>query len=264
MREGSFSLTVTMRVARTVLGLLLVVGLLVAPSAAGATSLDGEIVVSAAASLRESFVELGKEFRKANPRVRVRFNFASTSSLVNQIQSGSPVSVFASADLASHDRLRRSGHTTVKPRVFARNSMQIAVKPTNPLKIRSVADLTRAGTIALCGKSIPCGIYAATVLSRGGVRVSESSITRGVDAKATLASVAFGDADAAIVYVTDVKAAGKSVRGVAIPRAQNVSAIYGISTVQGAPNARVSQTFVDFVMSKSGQVILARHGFDAP
>lgn len=263
IREGSFSLIETMRVARLVAGLSLVAGLVASPELVSARSLDGEIVISAAASLTGSFTELGKAFRKANPRVRVRFNFASTSSLVNQIQSGAPVSVFASADLASHERLARSGHLATSPRIFARNSMQIAVKPGNPLKVRGVADLGRVGTIALCSKTIPCGVYSSAVLSRGGVRISESSISRGVDAKATLASVAFGDANAAIVYVTDVKAAGKSVSGVVIPPSHNVSATYGISVVRGAPNPRVSRAFVDFVLSKSGQAILARNGFRA-
>jgi molybdate transport system substrate-binding protein len=234
------------------------------PTGAGARSLSGELVVSSAASLTESFTELGRAFRKANPRVRIRFNFASTSSLVNQIQAGAPASVFASADLASHDLLARSGRLATAPRIFARNSMQIVVKPGNPLKVRTVADLSRLGTIALCGKSTPCGVYAAEVLSRSGVRVRESIITRGLDAKATLASVAFGDADAAIVYLTDVKAMGKSVQGIVIPRSQNVSATYGISLVRGAPNSQASRAFLAFVMSKNGQAILARYGFRAP
>jgi molybdate transport system substrate-binding protein len=96
------------------------------------------------------------------------------------------------------------------------------------------------------------------------VNLPESSITRGLDAKATLASVAFGDADAAIVYATDVIAAGKSVRGVAIPPAQNVKAVYGISVVRGTKNQSLASAFVDFVMSKNGRSIMSRYGFLAP
>lgn len=229
-----------------------------------AEALSGEIVVSAAASLTDAFTEIAKEFRRVNPKVRVKLNFGSTSSLVSQIQSGAPVSVFASADLSSQDRLIQSGDVTFAPRSFARNTMQIAVKRGNPLGIARVTDLARAGTIALCAKTVPCGVYAASVLSRAGTSIAESSITRGVDAKATLASVAFGDATAAIVYATDVKAAAKSVQGVVIPRAQNVIAVYGISIVRGGKNGKAAGSFVDFVMSSRGQTILAKRGFLAP
>ena len=225
---------------------------------------SGEILVSAAASLQEGFTELAKEFRRVNPRSRVRFNFGSSTALVNQIQSGAPVAVFASADLASQDRLIQSGNVSSSRRLFARNTMRIVVKPGNPLKITRVADLVRAKTVALCGKTAPCGTYAEVILARAGLSLPESSITRGLDAKATLASVAFGDADAAIVYATDVIAAGRSVLGVAIPSAQNVKAVYGISIVRGTRNQSLARAFVDFMMSKSGRAIMARHGFLAP
>ena len=257
-----------MRVARSLKAIAVAVALTAPASVARAdmerSAPSGEIVVSAAASLQEGFTELAKEFRRMNPRSRVRFNFGSSTALVTQIQSGAPVAVFASADLASQDRLLQSGNIASSPRLFARNTMQLAVKPGNPLKILRVADLTRAKTVALCGKTVPCGLYAAAVLARSGVSLPESSITRGVDAKATLASVAFGDADAAIVYATDVKAAGRSVRGVVIPPAQNVTAVYGISVVRGAKNQSLARAFVEFVMSKSGRAIMSRYGFLAP
>lgn len=225
---------------------------------------SGEIIVSAAASLQEGFTELAREFRRVNPKSRVRFNYGSSSALVTQIQSGAPVAVFASADLASQDRLMQSGNIASSPRVFARNTMQLVVKRGNPLHISRLGDLVRAKTVALCGKTVPCGVYANAVLTRAGVSLPESSITRGLDAKTTLASVAFGDADVAIVYVTDVKAAGKSVQGVVIPRAQNVTAVYGISVVRGAKNMALARTFVEFVLSRTGREIMARHGFLAP
>ncbi len=268
VNESSNSLIETMRVARSLKAIAVAVSLTAPASVAHAdmerSAPSGEIVVSAAASLQEGFTELAKEFRRMNPRSRVRFNFGSSTALVTQIQSGAPVAVFASADLASQDRLLQSGSIASSPRLFARNTMQLAVKPGNPLKILRVADLTRAKTVALCGKTVPCGLYAAAVLARSGVSLPESSITRGVDAKATLASVAFGDADAAIVYATDAKAAGRSVRGVLIPPAQNVTAVYGISVVRGAKNQSLARAFVEFVMSKSGRAIMSRYGFLAP
>lgn len=255
-----------MRVSRLLLALAVALAVLAPVDAAHAQrrSLGGAIVVSAAASLTDGFTAIGREFRRLHPRARVRFNFGSTTALVNQIQAGAPVAVFASADLASQDRLLQTGNIVNSPRIFARNTMQIAVKRGNPLGITGLADLPAAGIVALCGKTVPCGVYAASMLTRAGVSIPESSITRGVDAKATLASVSFGDADAAIVYATDVRAAGKAVQGVTIPRARNVTAVYGISVIRGARNERLARAFVDFVLSAEGRSILAKEGFLAP
>lgn len=230
-------------------------------STASTNFLRGEVVVSAAASLSESFTRMGREFRRLHPQVRIRFNFGSTSSLVAQIQGGAPADVFASADLASQDRLAASGNLASSPRVFARNSMQIAVKRGNPLAVRRVADLQRIGVISLCARTAPCGLYASSVLNRNATTISETRITRGADAKATLASVAIGDADAAIVYATDIRAAGAAVEGVVIPPAQNVRTLYAISVVRGARNRTVAQAFVTFVESREGQNILRQFGF---
>ncbi|MEY4146648.1 MAG: molybdate transporter substrate-binding protein, partial [Actinomycetota bacterium] len=180
------------------------------------------ITVSAAASLVNVYTEIGKQFEKANPLIKVRFNFASSSSLVSQIQSGAPTDVFAAADLTSFDKLLTSGNVVKTPKVFARNSMQLVVKPGNPLGIASIADLNKASVVSMCAKTAPCGAYAATVLSRYGVVISESKITRGIDATATLNAVSTGDADAAIVYATDALSAKKSVATISIPAGKNV------------------------------------------
>lgn len=224
----------------------------------------GELTVSAAASLTESFTALGRQFRQRHPKVRIRFNFASTSSLVAQVQSGAPVDLFASADMSSQDRLAASGHIVRSPRVFARNTMQIAVKPGNPLGVRGVGDLSRVGVVALCNATVPCGIYAAAVLRLSNTVLPTSMITRAIDVKAALTSVSFGDADAAIVYATDVKAAGKAVQGVVIPSALNVKAMYGLSVIRGSTNHVVAQQFVDFVLSPNGRATLKEFGFLAP
>jgi molybdate transport system substrate-binding protein len=235
----------------------------VAPAAA-VSPLKGEVTVSAAASLTDSFVALAKAFRAANPKVKVRFNFGSTSTLVAQIQAGAPSDVIAAADLASVEKLVASGHVVAGPRAFARNSMAIAVKPGNPKKVKSIRDLSRLSTIAMCGKAAPCGVYASSVLSRGGVVIKESNITRGVDAKATLGAVVTGDADAAIVYKTDVIAAGKSIHAVDIATASNVKAMYGIASIRGSKNGSLTKAFVDFVLSEQGWRILKGFGFQKP
>jgi molybdate transport system substrate-binding protein len=235
----------------------------VAPAAA-ASPLKGEITVSAAASLTDSFTALAKAFRAANPKVKVRLNFGSSSTLVAQIQAGAPSDVIAAADLLSVERLVANGNVVADPRVFARNSLSIAVKPGNPEKVKSVNDLARLKTIAMCGKAAPCGVYASTVLSRSGVVVKESNITRGVDAKATLGAVVTGDADAAIVYKTDVIAAGKSIQAVDIATASNVKAMYGIASIRSSKNGSLAKAFVDFVLSEQGWRILKGFGFQKP
>jgi molybdate transport system substrate-binding protein len=222
------------------------------------------ITVSAAASLSKAYTELGKQFEKANPSIKVRFNFASTSSLVSQIQSGAPTDVFAAADLTSFDKLLASGNVVKSPKVFARNSMQLIVKPSNPLGISSVADLAKASVVSLCAKTVPCGVYATTVLSRYGVVIAESKITRGVDATATLNAVSTGDADAAIVYATDALSAKKSVSVISIPGGKNVNAMYGIGSIRGSKNSKQAEAFVQFVVSPAGQKVLKTFGFLAP
>lgn len=234
-----------------------------APAAASrpAAKATGDITVSAAASLTEAFTALGNKFEQQNPKATVTFNFGSSPALVTQIQGGAPADVFAAADLANMDKLVSGGQVTVSPTPFARNQMEIAVKPGNPEGVDGVSDLGSVGTIALCGATIPCGIYAASVLKKAAVTVPESSVNRGVDAKATLASVSQGDANAAIVYVTDVMAAGSGVAGVPIPAELNVTAVYPIAPVADAGNAKGAKAFVRYVASPAGQKILAKYGF---
>ena len=136
------------------------------------SKLKGDLTISAATSLTDAFAELAKQFRKVNKGVKVRLNFGSSSTLVAQIQSGAPSDVMASADLTNLEKLVASGEVVVTPKVFARNTMVIAVKPGNPKSVRSVADLASFPFIALCGKTVPCGVYASSVLTRAGVVIA--------------------------------------------------------------------------------------------
>jgi molybdate transport system substrate-binding protein len=181
--------------------------------------------------------------------------------LVSQIQSGAPTDVFAAADLTSFDKLLASGNVAKSPKVFARNSMQLAVKPGNPLRIASVADLSKASVVSLCAKTAPCGVYAATVMARYGVVIAESRITRGVDATATLNAVSTGDADAAMVYTTDALSAKKLVSVISIPAGKNVNASYGIAVVRGSKNSNQAEAFMQYVLSPAGQKVLKTFGF---
>ena len=228
------------------------------------SKLKGDLTISAATSLTDAFAELEKQFRKVNRGVKVRLNFGSSSTLITQIQSGAPSDLIASADLSNIEKLVASGNVVVAPKIFARNTMAIAVKPGNPKSVRSVADLASLSFIALCGKTVPCGVYASSVLTRAGVVIAESKVTRGIDVKTTLSAVANGDADAAIVYKTDVSAAKKTVVGIDIPSAQNVKAMYGIAPIRGSKNPANAKAFIDFVLSEQGWQILKSFGFQRP
>ena len=228
------------------------------------SKLKGDLTISAATSLTDAFAELAKQFRIVNKGVKVRLNFGSSSTLLTQIQSGAPSDIMASADLTNLEKLVASGNVVVTPKVFARNTMAIAVKPGNPKSVRSVADLASLPFIALCGKTVPCGVYASSVLTRAGVVIAESKVTRGIDVKATLSAVANGDADAAIVYKTDVLAAKKTVVGIDIPNAQNAKSMYGIAPIRGSKNPANAKAFIDFVLSEQGWQILKSFGFQRP
>ena len=253
-------------------GLMIAVAVLASlvPNAAHASlivevsKLQGDLTISAATSLTDAFTELAKQFRKVNKGVKVHLNFGSSSTLIAQIQSGAPSDIMASADLANLEKLVASGNVVVTPKVFARNTMAIAVKLGNPKSVRSVTDLASLSFIALCGKTVPCGVYASSVLTRAGVVIAETKVTRGIDVKATLSAVANGDADAAIVYKTDVLAAKKTVVGIDIPSAQNVKAMYGIAPIGGSKNPANAKAFIDFVLSEHGWQILKSFGFERP
>ena len=236
---------------------------LVSPSIES-SKLKGELTISAATSLTDAFTELATQFRTVNEGVKVRLNFGSSSTLVAQVQSGAPSDIMASADLTNLEKLVASGNVVVTPKVFARNTMAIAVKPGNPKSVSSLTDLASLPFIALCGKTVPCGVYASSVLTKSGVVIAESKVTRGVDVKATLSAVANGDADAAIVYKTDVLAAKKTVVGIDIPMALNVKTMYGIAPIRGSKSLANAKAFIDFVLSEQGWQILKSFGFERP
>jgi molybdate transport system substrate-binding protein len=242
----------------------LAIGAFVAPATASTpakTEPAGAITVSAAASLTEAFTEIGERFEKRFKGTEVTFNFDASSALALQVQGGAPVDVFASADEVNVDKLVDGGQVTAKPVVFARNQLEIAVKPGNPEDVAGLADLADVGIVSLCAAEVPCGKYADAALAAAGVTVPADQITRGQNAKATLTAVSAGDADAAIVYVTDVKSAGSSVGGVKISPSENQIAIYPIAPLGDAANPKTAKAFSKYVASPVGQKILRKYGF---
>ena len=243
---------------------MVAVGLVAASCGSGDGGSDdssgGNVTVFAAASLTAAFTELGDAFTAANPDVEVTFNFAGSSDLVAQISDGAPVDVFASADLANMSKLADAGLAAGEPATFATNTAEIVVEPGNPLDIAGVADLADSDLIVvLCAPEVPCGAYAEQVVANAGITVTPSSYEESV--KAVVTKVTLGEADAGIVYRTDVIAAGDAAQGVPIPDDINVVAEYPIALVADAPNAAGAQAFIDFVLSPAGQGIVAAYGF---
>jgi molybdate transport system substrate-binding protein len=248
---------------------LAAVSALFVPATAGAakhtsTRPTGTITVSAAASLTEAFTKMGADFQNANPGTTVAFNFAASSALVTQIQGGAPADVFASADGTNMQKLVSGGQVTAEPTVFAANALTIVVKPGNPKKIKSLADLARVGTISLCADTVPCGKYAQQALAQAGVSIPADKTTKGADVKGTLAAVSTGDADAAIVYTTDAKAAGATVQAVKIPAWLNVYAIYPLAPLASSSNQALAKAWVQYTVSPAGQKTLQSYGFLPP
>ena len=221
-----------------------------------------EIKVFAAASLTAAFTALGQSFESSQKGVRVRFNFAGSSTLVRQIQQGASADVFASADAVNMRKLVDAGAVEA-PAVFARNKLAIAVQKGNPKGIRRLDDLAGKDVkVVLAAEEVPAGKYARQVLDRAGVTVQPVSLEDNV--KAVVTKVSLGEADAGIVYVTDVTSGGGKVEGVDIPKDQNVVATYPIATVKASKVKDPAQAFVDLVRSAEGQQVLNRYGFLPP
>jgi molybdate transport system substrate-binding protein len=231
------------------------------PAQAAKPKVTGPITVSAASSLTEAFTKMGTDFQKVNKGTTVTFNFAASSTLVQQIQGGAPADVFASADGANMQKLVSGGQVTADPIDFASNLLTIVVKPGNPKNVKSLADLPNLGVVSLCASTVPCGKYAAQALTQDGVTISPDKITQGADVKATLSAVSTGDADAGVVYVTDAKSAGKSVQAVKIPASLNVLAVYPIAPLASTQNASLAKAWVKYVTSAVGQKTLKSFGF---
>jgi molybdate transport system substrate-binding protein len=226
-----------------------------------AVRVSGSITVSAASSLTGAFGTLGTMFQTAHPGATIRFNFGSSGTLANQIIAGAPADVFASASPSVMDTVRKAGDIVGIPVTFARNSLEIVVKPGNPLGIHSLADLTKPNVVALCVSSAPCGSTADQALKNAGVTLPTSKITLGQDVDSTFAEVTTGDADAAVVYVTNAKKAGDQGVGVPIPPSENVSTSYPIAVVRATKNRSLALAWIAYVLGPTGQGVLLAASF---
>jgi molybdate transport system substrate-binding protein len=234
-------------------------------SSAGSSSGSGTttLTVYAAASLTKAFTEIGQEFEAAHDGVKVEFSFGGSSDLVSQIQQGAPADVFASADEANMAKLTADDLEADQPQDFASNTLEIVTPPDNPAGVSSFADLAKGGVdVVVCAPEVPCG--AATVKAEDATGVALTPVSEEESVTDVLAKVTSGEADAGIVYVTDVAAAGDSVVGVPFPESSDVVNTYPIVALEDSKNDSLASDFVTFVLGDSGQSILKGAGFAQP
>lgn len=229
----------------------------------GEPALSGSITVFAAASLKVTFTELAGAFEAAHPGATVALNFAGSSDLVTQIVEGAPADVFASADTTNMTKLTDAELVDGTPANFATNTLTIAVPPGNPAGIGSFADLARPEVKAVvCAPQVPCGSARVTAERAAGVTLApvseESSVTD------VLGKVISGEADAGLVYLTDVIAATGRVEGIDFAESSEAVNTYPIAAVAAAGNAEAAAAFVDYVTGAEGQKVLRSAGFGKP
>lgn len=240
------------------LAALLLGGLLVG---CGSDGNSKSITVAAASSLSGAFEAAKAEFEAGHPGTSITLSFGSSSSLAQQILDGARIDVFASADNDTMQRVQRE--LAGRASTFTTNTLEIMVEKGNPLGIATLSDLARADLIYItCAPEVPIGKYSQDVLSRASVVVTPSSFEP--DVKGIVTKITSGEADAGIVYSTDVVAAGDRASGVVIPMKQNVMASYPIARLYRARHNTTAAAWIDFINGAEGQTILTRFGFIAP
>lgn len=211
------------------------------------------VTVLAASSLKEVLEELSPA---------TRYNFAGSDQLAFQIEQGAPADVFASASAKYTSALHARG-LVGRPRVFATNRLVVVVPASNPAGIRSVDDLANRGVKLVIGDpEVPIGAYSRQVLARLGLNAALANVVSNEqDVKAVVAKVALGEADAGLVYRTDVRAAGSRVSAITIPAAGQTPVEYEVAVLRDAPDRAAAEAFVRVLLGDEGRAALRRHGF---
>jgi molybdate transport system substrate-binding protein len=255
----------TRPVRRTLLalaGLALVAAGCSSSSSSSSGNLTGSLDVFAASSLTGAFNTAKTTLTSAHPGLSITYNFAGTSTLVSQVEQGAPADVFASADTKNMQKLVTAGLVET-PVNFVSNKLEIAVAPGNPKHITSLADLANpAISVVLEAQGVPAGDYTRQVLTSMHLTVNPKSLE--TDVKSAIAKVTSGEADATVVYVTDVTAAGSKVSGVTIPDSEQPAIVYPIAVVKASKNQAAAKAFVDSAVSGDVQKALEAAGFLPP
>lgn len=243
-----------------------------------AESSEATISIFAAASLTETFTELGNQFQDAHPGASITFNFAGSQELAQQLAQGAPADVFASANQRQMERVVAAGRVDAQEvHIFAHNHLVVVLPSGNPGRINTLQDLARPGVqLLLADEAVPAGQYSREVLRKVtasgeyGAAYEQAVLNNVVsfeqNVRGVLTKISLGEADAGIVYVSDLHAHNSNadtteLLAVEIPARYNVDAAYSIALVGAGPNRSLAQSFVEFVTSPAGQSILADHGF---
>lgn len=223
----------------------------------------GRLTVLAASSLTDVFTVLGRRYEAQHPGADVRFSFAASSELATQVVAGAPADVYAAANPDTMAQVVAAGAATGRPALLARNRLQVVVPAGNPGRVRGLADLARAELdVALCAPEVPCGAASRDLLAAAGVTASVDTLEP--DVRAVLTKVELGEVDAALVYRSDVLAAGEDVEGVDVPESPAAVNDYLVTVLRDAPNAAAARAFVALALSPAGQKVLAAAGFEVP
>jgi molybdate transport system substrate-binding protein len=233
-----------------------------AASAGG--SAPGTVTVFGASSLTGAFTEIGKEYEAANPGVKVTFSFGPSDGLAQQIDAGAPATVYASASSKWMDGVQANGPGVTDRANFAQNKLVVITPPIDPAGIKSIKDLADPEVkLVLAAVGVPAGDYAREALDNAGIakQAEANVVSNEQDDAAVVQKVASGEADAGIVYVSDVAPTQKvDVRAVQIPSADNVIATYPIGVISGSGDSKDAQAFVTFVNETQGQATLKKFG----
>jgi molybdate transport system substrate-binding protein len=239
-------------------------------ASASVDPLKGSLTVFAAASLKGAFDQLTQQFAAAHPGVSVKpVDYDGSSTLATQLAGGAKADVFAAADTTTMQTVVDARLTERDPTVFTTNSLQIAVAPGDPKHVASLPDLAalarNGGKVVLCAPEVPCGHASQTALKAAGVTLTPASQEQNVTA--VLTKVEAGEADAGLVYRTDVLGSGGKVDGVDFPQASQAVNRYPIAELGSSSRSGDDATaaaFVQYVLGSDGQAVLTKLGFVAP
>jgi molybdate transport system substrate-binding protein len=238
---------------------------------ANAATGERDVVIFAAASLREACTELQRPFEEAHPGVHLRFNFAGSQELRTQLEQGAPADVFISADERQMDEAAKAG--LVGPaQLLASNSPVVVVPRSNPAGLKRFIDLPSMKRLVIGTAEVPIGHYTLLVLDKANAvlggdfrsRVEARVVSRELNVKQVLAKVVLGEADAGIVYASDAMSAGTQVQVVPIPPEFNVVAHYPMAAVKRAPHPELASAYVQFLASAAARAAFAHYGFGPP
>lgn len=248
------------------LTIVFALALAAAPAGCGSSddkSGDRSIIVFAAASLKNSFTDIGERFETDNPGTSVEFNFAGSADLVTQLAQGASADVFASADTNNMAKAEQAELVDGKPVAFASNTLTIVTAPGNPMQIASFADLNKPGvSVVVCAAEVPCG--SATERIENATKTELEPVSEESSVTDVLNKITSGQADAGVVYVTDALAAGDKVAAVNVVESSVAVNTYPIAVLRDAQKPDLAKKFVDLVTGEYGQKALSEAGFAKP